>query len=153
MGNRRTAREYALQALYMYELRSTELNLDKPVLLKDVQSLEWVDEDISKETKEFAANLIKGTINKIVEIDELINKYSKNWKLDRLAIVDKSILRMAIYEMLNSNDTHPTIIINEAIELAKIYGGDESGQFVNAILDAINKLYINSNSNANAGNN
>ena len=147
MGYRRKSREYALQALYMYELRSAELNSGKLELLENIESLEWVDTDIPETTKEFTVNLIKGTVNKIAEMDDLIDKHSKNWKLERLSIVDKSILRMAIYEMLNSNDTPPTIIINEAIELAKVYGGDGSGQFINGILDAVNKSYFPAESN------
>ena len=135
MGQRRKSREYALQALYMYELRS---NSD-PELLKNVASFEWVDTDIPETIKNFAIDLIQGTINKITEIDDLIDKYSKNWKFERLTIVDKSILRIAVYEMLNSDSTPPAIVIDEAIELAKIYGGDGSGQFINGILDAINK--------------
>jgi len=142
MGHRRKSREYALQALYMCELRSPELNGSKLDLLKNAESLEWIDADIPEPIREFAINLIKGTIEKIAEIDDIIDKYSKNWKLERLAIVDKSILRMAIYEMLNSDGTHPTIVINEAIEIAKIYGGAESGQFINGILDAVNKSYL-----------
>ena len=135
MGQRRKSREYALQALYMYELRS---NSD-PELLKNVASFEWVEADIPETIKNFAIDLIQGTINKITEIDDLIDKYSKNWKFERLTIVDKSILRIAVYEMLNSDSTPPAIVIDEAIELAKIYGGDGSGQFINGILDAINK--------------
>ena len=147
MGHRRQSREYALQALYMCEIRSSELNLSKLEFLKSAESLEWVDVNISEPIREFAIDLIKGTVEKITEIDELIDKYSKNWKLERLTIVDKSILRMAIYEMLNTDDTHPAIIINEAIEIAKIYGGDGSGQFINGILDAINKSHCSTENN------
>jgi N utilization substance protein B len=149
MGHRRKSREYALQALYMCELRSTELNLSKSDLLENAESLEWVDVDISEPIRTFAIDLIKGTVEKITEIDDLIDKYSKNWKLERLSIVDKSILRMAIYEMLNSDGTHPAIIINEAIEIAKIYGGDGSVRFINGILDAINKSHISTISTEN----
>jgi len=151
MGHRRKSREYALQALYMCELRLPELNLSKLELLENAESLEWIDADIPEPIREFAINLIKGTIEKITEIDDIIDRYSKNWKLERLAIVDKSILRMAIYEMLNSNETHPTVVINEAIEIAKIYGGEDSSQFINGVLDAINKSHLSPENNS--GNN
>ena len=147
MGHRRKSREYALQALYMYELRATELDAGRHELLENVEALGWVDADIPETIKTFAIDLIKGTINKITEIDELIDKYSKNWKFERLTIVDKSILRIAICEMLNADGTPPVIIIDEAIELAKVYGGDGSGQFINGILDAINKYHLTTGNN------
>jgi N utilization substance protein B len=145
MGHRRKSREYALQALYMYELRAIELNSNELELLENVESLDWVDTNIPQDIKAFAVNLIKGTINKLAEIDELIDKHSKNWKFERLTTVDKSILRIAICEMVNSDGTPPAVVIDEAIELAKIYGGEASGQFINGILDAVNKFYLGNN--------
>ncbi|MCL2026086.1 MAG: transcription antitermination factor NusB [Leptospirales bacterium] len=134
MGQRRKAREYALQGLYMYEIRKHE---DANVL-ETVKSLAWVDGNVAEKVREFSANLIEKTITEIDNIDELINKYSKNWEFERLGAVDKSILRMSICELLHTS-VPAAVAINEGIELAKIYGGDTSWQFINGILDSINK--------------
>ena len=77
------------------------------------------------------------------EIDELIIKHSKNWKFERLSVVDKSILRLSIYAMLYLRDIPVIVTINEGIELGKIYGGESSGQFINGILDAVRKHELN----------
>lgn len=134
MGQRRKAREYALQGLYMYEVRKHE-NTD---VLETVKSLSWVDGNISKDIRGFSSNLIEKTIAEIDNIDSLIDKHSKNWELERLSAVDKSILRMSICELLYTS-VPAAVAINEGIELAKIYGGDASWQFINGILDSINK--------------
>jgi N utilization substance protein B len=81
------------------------------------------------------------------EIDRLIDKYSKNWKLERLSIVDKSILRLSLFEMVYLSEIPVAVTINEGIELAKIYGGEGSGQFINGILDAVNKIELRSGKN------
>ncbi|HPV41535.1 MAG TPA: transcription antitermination factor NusB [Spirochaetota bacterium] len=131
MGHRRKAREYALQGLYMHELSAT------PV--ETLTRLEWVENQIPDPIREFAVTLIEGSIAKMAEIDELIVKYSKNWKFERLSAVDKSILRISIYAMLFLKDIPVIVTINEGIELGKIYGGESSGQFINGILDAVRK--------------
>ncbi len=131
MGHRRKAREYALQGLYMHELSAT------PV--ETLARLEWVEGPVPDALREFAINLIEGSISNIGEIDELIIKYSKNWKFERLSAVDKSILRISIYAMLHLKDIPVIVTINEGIELGKIYGGESSGQFINGILDAVRK--------------
>jgi transcription antitermination protein NusB len=131
MGHRRRAREYALQGLYMYELSKTPVDR----LVK----LEWVDEADPDTIRDFAARLITGSVDHIGEIDDLIIKHSKNWKFERLTVVDKSILRLSIYAMLHERDIPVIVTINEGIELGKIYGGESSGQFINGILDAVRK--------------
>jgi N utilization substance protein B len=131
MGHRRKAREYALQGLYMHELSAT------PV--ETLTRLEWVDDPVPDSIRDFAVTLIEGSIAHIGEIDELIIKYSKNWKFERLSAVDKSILRISIYAMLFLKDIPVIVTINEAIELGKLYGGESSGQFINGILDAVRK--------------
>jgi len=83
--------------------------------------------------------LIRGTLEHRDEADELIKKHAQNWELHRMAAVDRNILRLAIYEMLYRDDIPPVVSINEAIELAKAYGGADSGRFVNGILDRIRK--------------
>ncbi len=131
MGHRRKAREYALQALYMHETvqKSAE----------ELVNLAWVENPVNEEIKNFAVSLITTTIAHIDEIDELIRKHSKNWSFERLTVVDKSILRTSICELLYYPDIPPAVTINEGIELGKIYGGESSGQFINGILDAIRR--------------
>lgn len=134
MGHRRKAREYALQGLYMYEVARAPL--------EEVLTLYWVDKEIAPDIREFARVLIRGSVETMPDIDRLIEKHSKNWKIERLDIVDKSILRMSIYAMLHMQDIPSVVTINEAIELGKLYGGENSGQFINGLLDAISKLDI-----------
>lgn len=129
MGHRRKAREYALQGLYMYE------TVGVPV--EELASLEWVEREIAEDIKEFARDLISGSIGHLEEIDTLIKRHSKNWKFERLSAVDKSILRLSVYALMNLPDIPVIVTINEGIELGKIYGGESSGQFINGILDAI----------------
>jgi N utilization substance protein B len=131
MGHRRKAREYALQALYMHETvqKSAE----------ELIRLSWVEGSINDELRNFAVSLIKNTIADIDAIDALIQKHSKNWSFERLTAVDKSILRIAICELLHYPDIPPAVTINEGIELGKIYGGESSGQFINGILDAVRR--------------
>ncbi len=131
MGHRRKAREYALQGLYMHELSAT------PV--ETLSRLEWAENPVPDAIRDFAVTLIEGSIGNMREIDELIIKYSKNWKFERLSAVDKSILRISIYAMLFLKDIPVIVTINEGIELGKIYGGESSGQFINGILDAVRK--------------
>lgn len=142
MGHRRKAREYALQGLYMYEMRKGEEGADVETLLKDVKSLEWIDDNISEDIRSFALKLIEGTIAKTDEINTLINKYSRNWSIERISAVDKSILRLSLFEMMFVHEIPAAVTINEGIELGKLYGGDGSGQFINGILDAVNKTEL-----------
>lgn len=141
MGGRRKAREYALQGLYMYEIRQGEEE-DTGRLLDIVRSFAWIDGDLSDDIRSFALQLINGVSDKINELNALINKYSKNWSIERISAVDKSILRLALYEMLFVSEVPPAVTINEGIELGKLYGGDGSAQFINGILDAVNKTEL-----------
>lgn len=131
MGHRRKSREIALQGLYMYDTVGT------PV--QDINKFGWVEDELPAEITEFAAKLISGTIDNITMIDDLIVKYAKNWKFERIASIDKSILRMSIYAIINLAEIPIPVTINEAVELAKVYGSENSAQFVNGILDAIHK--------------
>ncbi len=135
MGHRRKAREYALQGLYMHELSAT------PV--ETLTRLEWVESPVPDTIRDFAVTLIEGSITHIGEIDDLITRYSKNWKFERLGAVDKSILRISIFAMLFLKDIPVAVTINEGIELGKIFGGEGSGQFINGILDAVRKHELN----------
>ena len=92
MGHRRKAREYALQALYMYE------TVMSPV--EELSSLKWLNKEIPDDIKDFAVSIINGSIKQLEYIDNTIKKYSKNWKFERLSVIDKSILRLSIYTLL-----------------------------------------------------
>jgi len=130
MGHRRKAREYALQMLYQYDVSHESHNLIEGF---------WTGKEITDDVREFANNIVEGVIKNIPLIDNNINQSAKNWSIDRMAVVDRNILRMATYELLFINDIPVKVTINEAIEIAKRFGGDESGSFVNGILDRILK--------------
>jgi N utilization substance protein B len=131
MRKRSRSRECALQVLYQLDIT----NDDPSESIKNY----WAENGESDEVKTFAESLVTGTLDKKTEIDKLINKYAENWSLLRMAVVDRNIMRMSIYELLYSPDIPPKVCINEAVELAKKFGDAESGKFVNGILDRIHK--------------
>lgn len=130
---RRKAREYALQILFQLDIRK-----EKPsaAVLKHF----WAEYDPDVEVKAFSEEIVKGTYKHIARINELLHQCAKNWSLDRMAVVDRNVLRMAVYEILYRIDIPTSVTINEAIEIAKKYGTDESGSFVNGILDRAARL-------------
>ncbi len=132
MRKRTKAREYVLQMLYQVDI--TRGNWQE-ALENFWQSLEA--EDIFDELKDFSAGLLGGVIKHKQEIDKKISKYATNWQLERMAFVDRNIMRLGCFELLYREDIPPKVAINEAVELAKKYSGIESGKFVNAILDQI----------------
>ncbi len=93
--------------------------------------------DCDEEVRVFAEDLVKGVLSNLKGIDDLIAKYATNWELDRMAVVDRNILRLSAYEMTQREDIPPKVSINEAVELAKKYSGVQSSKFVNGILDKI----------------
>jgi transcription antitermination factor NusB len=130
---RRTrAREIALQMLYQVDARGEEA-LDG---MEEFFSREAGAED---EVKAFARKLVTGTLGVRPEIDEIISAAAQNWHLRRMALVDRNILRMAIYEMLYADDIPAKVSINEAIELGKRFSTQQSGSFINGILDRIRR--------------
>jgi N utilization substance protein B len=98
----------------------------------------WREAKAADSTREFANQLFEGAAREATELDELIVKHAENWKLERMAILDRAILRLAMHE-LRTSDTPPKVVINEAVELAKKFSSEESGAFVNGILDAFRK--------------
>jgi transcription antitermination protein NusB len=102
----------------------------------------WKSAKASDTTRNFANGLFEGAVKDTAAIDELIVQQAANWRLERLAVIDRAILRLAIYE-LRATDTPPKVILNEAVELAKKFSGEESAPFVNGILDAIHKSLQN----------
>lgn len=137
MGKRRRAREIALQFLYQYDSQGETSS--EHLVIKQQIDLFWSAKDasINKEVKEFATILITGSCENMDGIDRVINKYSKNWRLSRMPTIDRNILRMAIYELAYLRNIPPPVTINEAVELAKKFGTEESGSFINGILDRI----------------
>ncbi len=127
---RRKAREYALQLLFQLDIRKEKPSL---TLFKRF----WTDEEPDVEVRAFAEEIVKGTFKHLRAINARVLACAKNWSLDRMAVIDRNVLRLATYEILYRMDIPPSVTINEAIELAKKYGTDESGAFVNGILDSV----------------
>ena len=134
MHQRRKAREVALQVLYELDV----LNIDS----KEAVALFWNNFEAPVESRKFSTLLIEGTWSNREQIDSHISGCSENWSLARMSRVDKNILRMAVYELLYCPDIPPKVTLNEAIDLGKLYGSENSGSFINGILDAVYlKLY------------
>jgi N utilization substance protein B len=131
MASRHKAREYALQILYQAEATAAHA--------AEVVPQFWREPDVPPEVRGFAERLAIGTSDSLAEIDPLLRDRLAHWRLERLGIVDRCVLRMAIFEFLHEKQTPRIVVIDEAIELAKRFGGEDSGQFVNGILDALRK--------------
>ncbi len=139
MGIRRSGRIIALQALYQMEMAK------KPIteifeFINDYSKSKVSDDDKTDEkfldkSKEFALDICTIISKNIEEIDKLIPKYLKNWKFDRILVIDRNILRMGVAELIYKEDIPYKVTINEAIELAKKFGDEKSGSFVNGVLD------------------
>lgn len=123
---RRQARETALQALFQIDVGKTEPDF----ALKNTAE----EFGAGPQELEFAQQLVKGALEHIEDIDKMISQVSKEWQLNRIANVDRNIMRLAIYEMKYREDIPSNVSVNEAVELAKIFGGTDSGKFVNGIL-------------------
>jgi N utilization substance protein B len=143
MGQRRKARELAVQTVYALDFSSVEGEFREFNLLNSYQEIlaqmaehEHVSPD--NPVLMFADELVRNTIIHLDQIEESLQKHSANWSLERIASLDRCILKIAIYEMLFTNTPAP-VIINEAIDIAKKYSSESSNKFVNGILDAINQ--------------
>ena len=131
-GFRRQARIYAVMSLYSFDFNDSDVNRDFLV------NLEYDENNkINPTVRNFAKELIEGTISNITRIDSLIDKYSENWDIERIKYVDKSILRMSIYSLIFIKDIPKSIVIDEAVEISKIFGDKDSYRFINGILDGI----------------
>ncbi len=149
--SRRQARELVVQALFHLDFNSMEEvgnEADGQAMALDMAVEEFAaelspqeqKEQFSKKDKAFADALLQGARENIEKIDELLSQNSKDWKVSRMASIDRNILRLAIYELFFAPEKlQPGIIINEAVELAKKYGTDDSGRFVNGILGSLSK--------------
>lgn len=132
--SRRTARKKAFQVLFGIEVGET----DKDIMLSKILN----NANISNLNKIFGRDLVEGVLEKKEELDELITYYSKFWDIKRIGKVELCILRIALYEILYEKDIPSAVSINEAVELAKNFASDNSGGFINGILDMINKEKI-----------
>jgi N utilization substance protein B len=131
MGKRRKARESTLQILFQLEFNDSEADR--------AFRLYWKDKKATKDVKDYCRWLVKGVISHRENIDKNIQSVSKHWRLSRMPVVDRNILRMAVFELLNEEDVEPAIIINEAIEIAKKYSGEQAATFINGVLDTLSK--------------
>ena len=133
MGARRKARELALQMLFQHDMAGNPPDM-----------IIGTFEDLQKSkpnTREFAERIFRGTLDHLGEIDEMIQAQAENWRLSRMAVVDRNIIRMSVYEFMHEDDTPKLVIIDEAVEIAKKFGTQKSSQFINGILDGILKRY------------
>ena len=132
MGTRRKSRELAMQMLFQ-----GDLGKQKP---EEVERLFWESrDDVDDETRGFADDLHRVATQREDEVDKLIQKHAKNWRLERMPAVDRNLLRAAVAEMLGFPSTPAPIVINETLEIAKRYAAPESLQFLNGVLDAIGR--------------
>jgi N utilization substance protein B len=154
MGKRREARERAVQFLFQHDLNAPD-NLDEALdrfwesqsataIVQDKGGATWGEkvelppattEEVT--TRLFADKLIRGVLENRTSLDERIQQHAENWDLHRMAVVDRNVLRLAIYEMLFRDDIPPIVSINEAVDVAKKFSTKDSGKFVNGILDKI----------------
>lgn len=131
MGNRRKARELALNALFQGEMTATSAAENFPLLCENFE--------INKKAIPYGRELVYGITDKGEELDAKIAESAKNWRLSRMSVLDRNIIRLAVYEMMFKEEVPPRVAIDEAIELAKRYCGEDSPAFINGILDAILK--------------
>jgi N utilization substance protein B len=151
VGKRRTAREIALQMLYQRELGGTDLaaifaafdageyvacHREPGGAAEGGRALQRVVEALP-----YAQELVRGTVAHLEEIDGLIRVQAANWRLERMPVVDRNVLRLAVYELLFETDIPKLVVMDEAIELAKKFGSEQSGRFVNGLLDGLLKRH------------
>jgi transcription antitermination protein NusB len=134
MSLRRKSREFALQMLFQWDMSPQE-----PAKL---EAKFWRAAKAADSTRAFANQLFEGAAREVAALDELIVKHAENWRFERLAAIDRAVLRLAIHE-LRVADTPYKVVLNEAVDLAKRYSSEESGAFVNGVLDAVYKSMEN----------
>jgi len=134
LGKRRRSREFVLQVLYQLDITKQD----------PIKTLALTKEHFTpkEEDNEFVERIVLGVLEHCKEIDRFIEQYSENWRLDRMATIDRNILRMAIFELLYCKEIPPKVTLNEAVDLGKRFGSEDSGSFVNGILDRIQNEVI-----------
>lgn len=135
-GPRHVAREFALRILYSANLLR-DLSDETPL----PQTRNWWEPDdtvsVTVEAETYARRLVEGVTQSLDTIDRMIQDHARNWRLDRMSIVDRNILRLSIWQLLHDSETPAKVILDEALELAKCYGDEQSYRFVNGILDSL----------------
>lgn len=131
MGKRRFSRELALKFLYQFEFNEAGFN-DQMASFAERTSCK-------EEVITFMEELVSKVLNHLEEIDSILKKYSEHWALDRMTVIDRNILRLGVCELIYSQTIPPKVVINEAVEISKKYGSEESPDFINGILDKIFK--------------
>jgi N utilization substance protein B len=131
MGSRRKARELALQMLFQWELGG---HTPEHVIASFLQT-----QKVDSEVESFARVLFEGAVEEVGALDRCVREHTEHWRLERMAAVDRNLLRVALYELLHHPETPPAVVINEALEIARRFSGKDSVEFVNGILDAIRK--------------
>ena len=126
---RRQSRELALQMLFAAEFNQK--------VIRNAGLMVIQTSDADSESKDFAKELFLGVLSSLDELDSIISKFLENWKLDRLFTIDRSILRLSLYELKKIPDTPASVVIDQAIRMAKKFGNDDSSKFINGILGAI----------------
>jgi N utilization substance protein B len=132
MSSRRRSREVALQMLYGADVVDVPEHGDDDLFIENQKG-------VSDTVREYAEEIVRGTIEKSAEIDAMVESYSDNWKVKRMPLVDRNILRLAVYELLYCPDTPFKVVIDEAIELAKRFGSDKAAPFINGVLDRVHR--------------
>ena len=131
MASRRKARELALQMLFQWEQGA---HSPEHVISTFLRA-----QNVDAEEESFARSLFEGTIAEVQDLDRRVSAQAEHWRLERMAAVDRNLLRVALYELLHHAETPPAVIINEALEMARRFSGRDSVEFVNGVLDAIRK--------------
>ncbi len=132
MSSRRRSRQRALQILYSFDARQQAVDDAIDAYYETLYS------EVPPERDPFVAALVRGTIENLAEVDERISRHAAHWRLERMPVVDRNILRMAVYEMTRGG-TPAAVAIDEALELARKFSGEESVQFINGVLDAVHR--------------
>lgn len=134
MGKRRKSREFALQALYQW-------NITREAALRILEQFR-AHFLFEGEGDEFGEQIVVGVLEHCSQIDQLIERYSEHWRLDRMSMIDRTILRIATFELLYRDDIPAKVTLNEAIDLGKRFGSTDSGSFINGILDRIQREIV-----------
>jgi N utilization substance protein B len=127
---RTKSREFAMQMLFQWDMSQQEFT--------KLETRFWKSAKAADKTRAFANQLFEGAAKNVAGLDEIIGKHCENWRFERLAAIDRAILRLAIHEM-RASDTPAKVVLNEAVDLAKKYSSEESGGFVNGVLDSVHK--------------
>jgi transcription antitermination protein NusB len=131
MGTRRKARELAVQLLYQHDLAKMDP--------EEGMRLFWEYFPVDMEAREFCTQLVLGTLDRLAVIDDLLSEASENWSLNRMSVVDRNILRLATYELVDRPEIPPSVSLNEAIEIAKKYSSPDAAVFINGVLDRVKR--------------